>query len=235
MKNFSWRCPYCNHNATITEDHYSSEMHWFKHNNRYGAMGFISEIITCPNDACKEFTVMATLSKVTHNGTRWVAKDKPFFHSLLKPQSAAKPFPDYIPIQIIQDYQEACAIVELSPKASATLSRRCLQGIIRDFWKISKSRLVDEIEALNGKVDEATWHAIDSVRKIGNIGAHMEKNIDLIIDVDPEEARMLIGLIEVLLAEWYIHRHEREEQMSRIVQIAQEKQSVKPDPTFTKA
>ena len=31
------------------------------------------------------------------------------------------------------------------------------------------------------------WQAIDAVRSIGNIGAHMEKDINLIVDVDPEE------------------------------------------------
>ncbi|MCB1884663.1 MAG: DUF4145 domain-containing protein [Geminicoccaceae bacterium] len=29
----------------------------------------------------------------------------------------------------------------MSPKASATLSRRCLQSMIRDFWTISKDTL----------------------------------------------------------------------------------------------
>jgi Domain of unknown function (DUF4145) len=31
--------------------------------------------------------------------------------------------------------------------------------------------------ALEEKVDPQTWDAIDSVRKIGNIGAHMEADI----------------------------------------------------------
>jgi hypothetical protein len=42
--------------------------------------------------------------------------------------------------------------------------------MIRDFWKITKPRLIDEIDALKDKVDPETWDAIDSVRKIGNIG-----------------------------------------------------------------
>lgn len=83
------------------------------------------------------------------------------------PASSATPFPDYVPLAIRQDYEEACAIRDLSPKASATLSRRCLQGLIRDYWKIVKSRLVDEINALEDKVDPDTWAAIDAVRKIG--------------------------------------------------------------------
>ena len=96
----------------------------------------------------------------------------------LRPQSSAKAFPAaIIPQVLINDYEEACSIKNLSPKASATLSRRCIQGIIRDFWKITKSRLLDEINELEGKIDAQTWQAIDAVRSVGNIGAHMEKDI----------------------------------------------------------
>ncbi|MGT2429378.1 hypothetical protein ACU4HD_12705 [Cupriavidus basilensis] len=44
-----------------------------------------------------------------------------------------------------------------------------------------------------------TWDSIEAVRKIGNIGARMEKDIDVIVDVEPEEAGLLIGLIESLI------------------------------------
>jgi hypothetical protein len=138
--------------------------------------------------------------------------------------SAAKPFPSYIPSPILADYSEACLIVSLSPKASATLARRCLQGMIRDFWGIRKHRLKDEIDALEEKVDPQTWDAIDSVRKIGNIGAHMEADINVIVDVDPDEATLLIGLIETLLADWYVARHNRDERMAKIKAAAEEKQ-----------
>gem|GEM_PF-3019389 len=106
-------------------------------------------------------------------------------HWRLIPPSNAKVFPDYIPKPLIDDYTEACLIKDASPKASATLSRRCLQGIIRDFWEVKPARLVDEIEAIKDKTDHLTWEAIDTVRKVGNIGAHMEKDINLIVEVDP--------------------------------------------------
>jgi hypothetical protein len=51
----------------------------------------------------------------------------------LIPSSSAKTFPNYVPKVILDDYNEACLIRDLSPKASATLSRRCLQGMIRDL------------------------------------------------------------------------------------------------------
>jgi predicted RNase H-related nuclease YkuK (DUF458 family) len=132
-------------------------------------------------------------------------------------------FPEYIPAAIIEDYREACLIRDKSARASATLARRCLQGMIRDFWKISKPRLVDEISALKDKVDTETWDAIDAVRQIGNIGAHMEKDIDVIIDVEPEEAQLLIELIESLLTDWYVARHNRQQRMAAVVGAAASK------------
>lgn len=101
--------------------------------------------------------------------------------------------------------------------------------MIRDFWTINKSSLFEEINALENSIDPITWKAIDSVRRIGNIGAHMEKDINLIIDVEPEEAELLIGLIETLLEEWYVHRHERERKMKEVIAAASGKAAAKAD------
>jgi hypothetical protein len=108
-----------------------------------------------------------------------------------------------------------------------------LQGIIRDFWKISKPRLIDEIKELEGKIDASTWRAIDGVRSVGNIGAHMEKDINLVVDVDPEEAKTLIGLIEFLLKDWYVARHDREEHMQKVIDLAKQKVDEKKAQTLT--
>ena len=134
-----------------------------------------------------------------------------------------KAYPDYIPPAIRQDYQEACAILEDSPKASATLARRCLQGMIRDYWGVSGRNLCREIEAIKDKVDPLTWDAIDAVRKVGNIGAHMEKDINLIVDVEPGEAEKMIWLIETLIKDWYLNRHERQIKLEAIKKLGADK------------
>ncbi|MDI2112227.1 DUF4145 domain-containing protein [Commensalibacter nepenthis] len=103
----------------------------------------------------------------------------------LLPDGLAKTFPDYIPKVILDDYKEACLIKDKSPKASATLSGRCLQGMIRDFWKVEAPNLYQEINQIKDKIDSDLYDAIDVSRQIGNIGAHMEKDINVIIDVDP--------------------------------------------------
>nr|DAV01079.1 MAG TPA: protein of unknown function (DUF4145) [Caudoviricetes sp.] len=175
------------------------------------------EIYRCPNDDCKKETVIVS----GINGYIGGKKLRIF------PDSSARQFPDYIPQQIRSDYEEACAIVERSPKAAATLARRCLQGMIRDFWGICKGRLIDEINALQDKVTAAQWAAIDAIRKVGNIGAHMEKDVNLIVDVTPEEAQTLISMIELLLDKWYVARHDEQQLLSRVVAISDQKTSAK--------
>jgi len=102
--------------------------------------------------------------------------------------------------------------------------------MIRNFWNITKPRLIEEILALEDKVDPQTWEAIDAVRIIGNIGAHMEKDISLIVDVDPDEAQLLIELIETLMTEWYVHKHDRDEKMNAIAAVAAAKKAQQIQP-----
>ena len=106
--------------------------------------------------------------------------------------------------------------------------------MIRDFWDIKEKRLVDEINALQGKVPTAQWAAIDAVRKIGNIGAHMEKDVNLIIDVEPEEAESLLKLIELLIEKWYISRHDEEILYEEITGAAEEKARPAPEDPVTR-
>jgi hypothetical protein len=226
MGDFNWTCPYCHNKTTIIEStNYSGGVHYYHSPGIDGNIGLLSKIIVCPNPECKQYTISAILYKTTKNQYQQdiIDKSAPLFSWELKPESAAIPQPDYIPLQIAQDYYEACLILNKSPKASATLSRRCLQGMIRNFWGISRNRLKDEIDALEEKLEPSVWKAIDSLRKIGNIGAHMEKDIDLIIDVEPYEAKLLLKLIEDLFVDWYVVRHEREERYKNIAQIADDK------------
>lgn len=226
MKPIKWNCPYCNHHATIKSDNFYQTVGRLTIENKHGERALFSEFIVCPNPDCNEYTLTSFLYETQggwRGGNYVYTEGQLLAHWNLIPSSEAKVFPDYIPKPILDDYNEACLIKSLSPKASATLSRRCLQGIIRDFWKISKSRLIDEIQALEEKIDPLTWQSIDAVRKIGNIGAHMEKDINVIVDVEPEEANLLIQLIELLLQEWYINRHEREKKLKLIVDVAKVK------------
>ncbi|MEC3939829.1 hypothetical protein VOF76_27425, partial [Leclercia adecarboxylata] len=80
-----------------------------------------------------------------------------------------------------------------------------------------------EVLAIKDRVDPVVWQAILDVKSIGNIGAHMEKDINLIIDVSPDEADLLIEMVEMLLDDWYVARHEKQQKLQRIKDIAAEK------------
>jgi hypothetical protein len=49
------------------------------------------------------------------------------------------------------------------------------------------------------------------------------KRYNLIVDVEPGEAKLLIGLIKTLINDWYIVKHNREESMRQIIDSAKNK------------
>jgi len=101
--------------------------------------------------------------------------------------------------------------------------------MIRNFCQINKGTLFEEISELRKRVDAGetpkgvdaeTMDAIDAVRKVGNIGAHMKANINEIVDVDANEAQALIELIEMLFTDWYVARQQRLDRLNRVTRIA---------------
>lgn len=221
---FAWRCPFCGHNSTITDSNHKSDSTPFTLGNKYGSQLVVWSAIGCPNPECREYTLKLLVYDYHSPGGGSAQVGKTNYDWQLVPAANMKVLPDYVPVPILADYREACLICKLSPKASATLARRCLQGMIRDYWGVSKGRLIDEIKEIEDKVDRLAWEAIEAVRNIGNIGAHMEKDINIIVDVEPEEARLLIGLIETLVDDWYVTRHDRQSRLAKIKLVALEKQ-----------
>lgn len=207
-------CPVPNHHDTFMEHEIQfSRIIRGNHEEFDTRDKLVVQELNCPN--CKNISI-----DIVGIGSQY--RDRVIHFN---PISLAKIYPDYIPKAIREDYEEAHAILNLSPKASATLSRRCLQGMIRDFWKISKGRLVDEIEALKELVDPSTKSVLDALRKLGNIGAHPEKDVNLIVDIEPNEALKLLKFIELLMQKWYIERHENELLLQDILELDEEKQS----------
>jgi len=217
-----WECPYCNRPTTITSLDYSFSSVEQK------TIRIYTLLICCPNSECKKQAIYNCKYYVVFipgRGTQ--LKGQPIYVNQLEPCHNAKEYPSYIPQPIRNDYVEACKILGLSPKASATISRRCIQGMIRDFWQISKRTLNEEINELRGKIDTNIWQGIDALRKIGNIGAHMERDVNVIVDVDTDEAELLIKLNETLIKEWYINRFEREQNIKNILNVSKSKDEQK--------
>ena len=103
---------------------------------------------------------------------------------------ARTPLPKEVPDEFANDYRESCLVLDDSPKASAALSRRCLQHLLREKARVKKSDLVKEIDEVLPTLPSHLAEAIDAVRNIGNFAAHALKstNTGLILDVEPGEA-----------------------------------------------
>ncbi len=238
---FNWTCPYCNRPQTAIY----SNVHETKDRLKVGEsaegdLAIEAVSVACVNSSCRKTTINLSVGQSKHDqfgNFKGVDFDElTLFGQRILPLGAQKPQPEFIPVALREDYYEACLIRDLSPKAAATLIRRCLQGMIRDFCGIAKSTLLSEIEALRGAVSDGTADraiavetvdAIDHVRGIGNIGAHMEKDIDHIVPVEPGEAQALIGLVEMLFEEWYVARRTRQMRLAEIAGIADDKKAQK--------
>lgn len=180
--NKTYICPFCGH-AQAYESNYlrdSTGYYGRVHSGSgYEYSSFDVFSLRCNNSSCKRISVVA-FNKGSNTQIDLI------------PKVAMHHYPDYIPEQIRRDYEEANRIMDGSPKAAATLLRRCLQGMIHDYWGIYEKNLNAEISSLKDKVTASQWKAIDGLRKMGNIGAHMEHDVDLIIDIDVDEAQKLM-------------------------------------------
>lgn len=247
FKPANWKCPHCGNYQTLTNAQISERAidHFYGAESRHGTARLEGLAISCANPQCRELTYRVVLLAGPSGGAnvatkRFTATPVLLHQQNLRPRSAARVWPPYIPQAVREDYEEACLIAELSPKAAATLARRCLQGMIRDFCQIQDATLAKEILHLrdlvtNGQapkgVSGESIDAIDAIRTIGNIGAHMERDVNVIIPIDEGEARALISVLELLAEEWYVARQQREDRLQDIQRIAAEKKAAQTKAT----
>lgn len=117
--------------------------------------------------------------------------------------SGAQELPAEVPVSYRQDLVEARAVLELSPKASAALSRRLLQRVLRDELGIKGRDLSKEIDQFIAAGSAPTYllDAVDAIRHIGNVAAHPLKfeQSGEIADVEPGEAEWTLDVAEALV------------------------------------
>lgn len=139
---------------------------------------------------------------------------------VIYPQSPNITVAEEVPENYKKDFQETFAVLSISAKASATLSRRLLQKILREHFKISQKDLSLEIEEfIKTKGAPAILNDdIDAIRNIGNFAAHPLKSTRTgeIIDVEPGEAEWLIEVLEALFEFAFVQPTKHEERRKRL-------------------
>jgi len=128
---------------------------------------------------------------------------------MLHPKGAQRPIPSVdVPKEYRDDFIEASIVLADSPKASAALSRRCLQSLLRNKVQVKPGNLYDEIqETLNlGTLPSHISESLDAVRHIGNFAAHPLKSTSSgeIIDVEEGEADWNLEVLEALFDFYFV-------------------------------
>jgi hypothetical protein len=139
---------------------------------------------------------------------RWEAN---IFHKLsdarlLVPLVGTRPpVPPEVPADIAADYTEAALVLSLSPKASAALSRRCLQAVLRAAGYTQKD-LAPQIAAALPNLPTYLAENVDAIRATGNFGAHPVKSTASgeIVDVEPSEAEWNLDVLDELFDFYYV-------------------------------
>ena len=90
----------------------------------------------------------------------------------------------------------------LSPKASAAISRRLLQDVLRERFAITKrdlSKAIEDFIALSD-IPSHLANAVDAIRNVGNLAAHplKDRSTGMVLDVEPGEAEWLLDVLESL-------------------------------------
>lgn len=117
-----------------------------------------------------------------------------------------------IPLEVDEDFRrdfkEAALTLSISPRASAALSRYCLQKLIRLKAGIKKRDLREEINELINQSSIPTYlsEQLDLIRHTGNFAVHPneDSNTGNIIDIDKEEAAYLLEILRELLDFYFV-------------------------------
>lgn len=129
--------------------------------------------------------------------------------NFVRPKAISRsPLPPEIPEKFAEDYKEACLVFSDSSKASAALSRRCLQYLLREKAKTTAKDLSEQIQEVLDLKFLPTYLAggLDAVRNIGNFAAHpiKSKSTGEIVDVEPGEAEWNLDVLEGLFDFYFV-------------------------------
>jgi len=174
-----------------------------------GQWGIRSSI--CPS--CGKLTMFLVKGIYEHHGETpydayWELESE-IEKKMVKPQfRSIVNIPEEVPDDLTDLFKEACLTLNLSPKASAALSRRCLQHLLRDYADVNESSLYNEIQEVIDKNELPTYlkDSIDFIRNIGNYAAHPNKseNTGEIIKVEPGEAEWSIDVLRELFEFFFV-------------------------------
>jgi hypothetical protein len=217
------KCPHCSVGINLETEETSV---WPKNDVEESGMGYDVSYGHCPE--CQELIVSLRHGKYsekkTSEYTYGVLNDLES-EEIIYPRQIARKVEAEVPERFKKDFVEACAVLPISPKASPALSRRILQDILREQFKIKHPSLANEIDDFINLKDVPSYltQAVDAVRNVGNFAAHPTKdtNTGEVVEVEPGEAEWLLDVIEALFDFAFVQPIRLEERKQKLNQKLQ--------------
>lgn len=127
----------------------------------------------------------------------------------LWPDTAARPVPSEVESEapaLANDFREAVSVFPKSKKASAALSRRCLQFVLLHKGGVTEKDLAKQIDQVLPSLPSALAANVDAIRHVGNFAAHPMKSQSSgeIVDVEEGEAEWLLDVLDELFDFYYV-------------------------------
>jgi len=197
------RCPHC-----LVE--FVSEVRWIDLGEDKDGHWAI-EKYECPNPKCGKYVIYLVNGESPLPIGIWGFRgfDSVKKRIMVHPKGSSRPpVPTDVPPMFANDYTEACLTLSDSPTASAALSRRCLQNLLREKANVKYGNLADEIEEVisSGTLPSYLVEIIDAVRNVGNFAAHPLKSQKTgeILPVEPTEAEWNLSVLEALFDFYFV-------------------------------
>jgi hypothetical protein len=127
----------------------------------------------------------------------------------LWPDTGARPVPAEVEAEapgLAADFREAVTVFAKSKKASAALSRRCLQIVLTTKGGAQTKDLATQIDEVLPLLPGSLADNVDAIRHVGNFAAHpiKSKSTGEIVDVEDGEAEWLLEVLEELFEYFYV-------------------------------
>jgi hypothetical protein len=212
-------CPYCNVGIRFTISHSSPV--YIENHAEINQFGYDISNGFCPE--CNKLIVLMRHGRYwTQNFDDETSREltEIFDEKIIYPKYSLKYVEPEVPENIKHEFQEAASVLQISPRASAAMSRRLLQTILREKFSIKKVSLGAEIKEFLSLPDIPSFLAeeIDAIRNVGNFAAHPIKNTQTgeIVDVEPGEAEWLIDVLIALFDFAYVQPIRREKRIKTL-------------------
>lgn len=214
------KCPYCNIGVSLEFEEGSGVYESKEH--KQPQVGYEVVWDNCPE--CEGFIVILRRGKIGSRQNKEFATQylHDYEEEILYPKYSSRSVETEVPDKYKVDFLEACTVLPLSPKASAALSRRILQNILREEFKIKHQSLAKEIDDFIQlkSVPSYLTEAVDAIRNIGNFAAHPLKdtNTGEIVNVEPGEGEWLIEVLEALFDFVFVQPNRLQERKKKLNQ-----------------